>query len=217
MASTIINETKGTRRGWRIARIASLALAAWIILAWVAARALIIRAELQHADAIVVLSGSSTHRERTRHAARLFHEGRAPKIILTNDGLQGNWSTEQQRNPFNIEREMDELRQAGVPGDKIEALPQLVSSTYEEARLLRDYMVNNRLRSILIVTSAYHSRRASWTFRRVLNPDGIEVGLGSPPPGDQTPNAATWWLHLSGWRMVAGEYVKLVYYLVGSP
>jgi uncharacterized SAM-binding protein YcdF (DUF218 family) len=208
-------ETKRTakavrRRRWL--RLLILLLIIWPPVAWLAARLLILRADLQQADAVVVLGGSSTYVERTRVAAKLFKEGRAPKIILTNDGQQGGWSQEEQRNPFFVERAAKELEAAGVPAGNIEVLPQLVKSTYDEARLLRGYSVEHRLRSVLIVTSAYHSRRALWTLRRVFEGSGIELGIESPPAGWQTPAPATWWLHPRGWRFVAGEYVKLVYY-----
>lgn len=189
-------------------------LAAWPPVAWMAARALSVEADLAHADAIVVFGGSATYVERTREAARLFHQGRAPKIILTNDGRRGGWSNELERNPFFIERAAQELQRAGVPAENIESLSPIVSSTYDEALLLRDYAQQRGLRSLLFVTSAYHSRRALWTIKRVFDGSGIEVGLMSPAAGWQTPRFATWWLHLKGWKMIGSEYVKLIYYRV---
>ncbi|MBV9211758.1 MAG: YdcF family protein, partial [Acidobacteria bacterium] len=132
--------------------------------------------------------------------------------ILTNDGQQGGWSNEERRNPFFVERAAKELEASGVPAAKIEILPQVVTSTYEEATLLREYVAAQHLRSVLIVTSAYHTRRALWTLRRAFAGSGIELGIESPPAGWQTPAPATWWLHARGWQLVAGEYVKLLYY-----
>lgn len=200
------------KRARRILLFALVGLAAWSFLAWVAAKGLIVSSDLPHADAMVVLAGSNAYQERTHRAAQLFHEGRAPKIILTNDNQQGGWSNELQRNPFFIERAAKELTEAGVPEAEIEMLKQAVSSTHDEALLLREYAETHSLRSILIVTSAYHSRRALWTFRKVFEGSGINIGLTVVAPGEQTPPAATWWLHLSGWKVVAGEYLKLVYY-----
>lgn len=200
---------KGTRR-WT--RVIVLALVAWPMLAWGMARVLVARAELAHADALAVLAGADAYRERTREAARLFAEGRAPKILLTNDDLRGGWSTEQQRNPYFVERAFDELRGAGVPAERIEVLPGAVSSTHDEAVRLHEYAAEHELRSLLVVTSAYHSRRALWTLRRVFRNDGTEIGLDAAAPGDATPGAATWWLHARGWRIVAMEYPKIVYY-----
>jgi uncharacterized SAM-binding protein YcdF (DUF218 family) len=65
---------------------------------------------------------------------------------------------------------------------------------------------------MLVVTSAYHSRRALWTLGRAFRGGGTAVGLEAVAPGEQSPRPATWWLSVLGWKMVAGEYVKLIYY-----
>ncbi|MDQ3665635.1 MAG: YdcF family protein [Acidobacteriota bacterium] len=196
----------------RVVRSAALSLAAWWLLAWAGAQALIVRAELAHADALVVLAGSSAYTERALHAAQLFGEGRAPAIILTHDGERSGWSDAEQRNPFFVERAAEELRRAGVPAERIQVLPRAVSSTHEEAILLREYTATHQLHSVLFVTSAYHSRRALWISRHVLRGSGVEVGLSAPAPGRQMPSPMTWWWRPRGWRIVAGEYVKLAYY-----
>jgi uncharacterized SAM-binding protein YcdF (DUF218 family) len=193
---------------------AILFLILWPFLAWGAAHLLIVNAELERADAIIVLSGSSAYVERTRLAAQLFREERAPEIILTNDNEYGDWSNEHRRNLFFVERAREELQGAGVPAESIEVLPQAVSSTYEEAVLLRDYAAAHGLRSLLVVTSAYHSRRALLTLRRVFKESGIEVGVKAVAPGQQSPLPAVWWLRPRGWRLVAGEYLKLIYYRI---
>jgi uncharacterized SAM-binding protein YcdF (DUF218 family) len=144
----------------------------------------------------------------------LFLEGRAPRILLTNDNHQGAWSTAQQRNMFYYERSVEELRKSGVPPQSIEVLMQPVTSTYDEAQLIRDYAQQHGMRSILIVTSAYHSRRALWVFSKVFRDVGVQIGLDAVPPGQQSPPPETWWLTLRGWKLVPTEYVKMVYYLI---
>lgn len=200
------------KRAARAALRAAACLAALSLFAWGAARALIVRAELDRADAVAVLAGADAYVERTQRAAQLWREGRAPRVLLTNDNLRGGWSEAQQRNPMFVERAAEELRREGVPAGGIEVLPEAVSSTYEEALLLREFAVTHGLRSMLVVTSAYHSRRALWTLRRVFRGSGVEIGLDAPPPGRQSPRPATWWLSADGWRVVALEYPKLVYY-----
>ncbi|CAN5805968.1 hypothetical protein BH20ACI3_BH20ACI3_27090 [soil metagenome] len=191
---------------------AALSLGLWWLAAWSAAQWLIVRAELPHADALVVLAGSSAYTERALYAAQLFGEGRAPVIILTHDGEPSPWSDTQQRNPFFVERAAEELRLAGVPAEKIEVLPRAVSSTQEEAILLREYTAAHQIHSVLFVTSAYHSRRTLWTMRRVLRGSGVKIGLSVAASRRGTPSPVTWWWHPSGWRIVAGEYLKLAYY-----
>ena len=184
----------------------------WPLLAWTGAKLLIVKAELASADAIVVLGGSSTYIERTDWAARLYREGRAPIIILTNDGVISGWSNAEERNPYFYELARQELRQRGVPAEKILLVSRVASGTFEESLGLREYATAHSLKRLLVVTSAYHSRRSLWSFRHVCEGSDIEVGIDGPPPGWQTPSPVTWWLHRFGWKVVAGEYVKMIYY-----
>jgi uncharacterized SAM-binding protein YcdF (DUF218 family) len=196
-------------------RFALLLVLLWPLVAWTAARALIVRADLTHADALVVLAGSSAYVERTHLAAELYRAGRAPVILLTNDQEASGWSSAEQRNPLFVERAVAELLKTGVPRAQIEILPQPVASTYDEAHALDDYARSHQLRSLLVVTSAYHSRRAWWTLRRVFVGRDVELGLEPVAPGTpETPAPALWWLSARGWRSVAVEYVKLLYYHV---
>ena len=198
----------------KILKIVSCGILIWPFAAWAGARYLIKEAPLDKGDVIVVLSGSATFRERTREAARLFFAGRARRILITNDNEQGPWSSSDQRNLFFYERSLEQLRNAGVPSESIEVLMQPVTSTYDETEVVRNYAQQHGLHSILIVTSAYHSRRALWVFTRVFRDTGIQIGLDAVPPGQQSPSPATWWLRLRGWQQVPTEYVKMVYYLI---
>ncbi len=183
------------------------------MVSWVAARLLIVEAPLDRSDAIIVLSGSRTLGERLALAAQLFREGRAPKIILTNDNLRGGWVSAEQRNPYFYESAVKELVKLGVPDDAIVVIPSAVTSTQEEALATRKYF-QPQSGSLLIVTSGYHSRRALRSFRNAFKGSGTTIGIAPVMPGWQTPGATVWWLHLSGWEMVAGEYAKLFYYAI---
>jgi uncharacterized SAM-binding protein YcdF (DUF218 family) len=197
---------------WKLLGVALVTPGIAILIAWVAAGALIVKSDLAHADALVVLGGSSTYIERTRHAAQLQREGRAPLIILTNDNQISGWSPEEERNPLFVERAVDELRRLGVPRENIEILPGFVTNTHDEVVLIHQYARERKLQSILVVTSAYQTRRARWTLRRVFGGSGIEFGIYGVEPGVQSPGRASWWLSRLGWQMVPGEYLKLVYY-----
>jgi len=190
----------------------ALVFGIWVVVAWLAARFLIVNTPLHNADVIVVMSGSAVFRERTQRAAEYYRQGLAPRILLTNDNQRGEWSSAEQRNPFFYERSRNNLLLLHVPAEHVEVIQQPVTGTYEEAQVLREYAVTHGLRSLLIVTSAYHSRRALWTLNRVFAGTGIELSVQSIEAGEQTPPPLTWWLHFRGWRMVVGEYVKNVYY-----
>ena len=206
--------SRGTRDARRRRRaLAALALLlAWPPLAWLAADWLVLETEPAPADALVVLGGSSTYEERAGYAARLFAAGFAPQVILTDDGQRGGWSQAEQRNPLFVERAAALLEGAGVPAAKIEALPRQTTSTFEEAQALREYAEARGLGSLLVVTSGYHSRRALWALGRAFSGSPVRVRLAAVPPGAQTPARSYWWLSPNGWRTVALEYPKLLYY-----
>jgi uncharacterized SAM-binding protein YcdF (DUF218 family) len=211
-AGTSVSAKPGAARKVRILYFGLLCLAGWLLVTLVLAQLLIVKSEMPAADAIVVMSGSSTYVERTTWAARLYREGRAPLIVLSNDGLLSGWNAKEERNPYFYELAAKELQAQGVPADKIQVIMSAAIGTYEESLGVREFASNHSLKRLLIVTSAYHTRRALWSMRRACEGTGIEIGIDSPPPGWQTPSAATWWLRRLGWKVVGGEYVKMLYY-----
>ena len=197
-----------------IPKIVSCCILIWPFAAWAGAKFLITESPLDKADAIVILGGSATYKERAHEAARLLHEGRTQLILITNDNMRGPWSSAEQRNLYYYERSFDELRNAGVAAQNIEVVMEPVTSTYEEAQVVREYAQQHGLQSVLVVTSAYHSRRALWVFSRVFRDTGIRIGLAAATTGEQSPPPATWWLSTRGWKLVPSEYVKMVYYMI---
>jgi uncharacterized SAM-binding protein YcdF (DUF218 family) len=196
---------------------AAAVMVVWIVGAAAAARWLVVTAEPrdgQRVDAIVVLAGASTYVERTRHAAELFHRGLAPRVLLTHDGARSGWLPPEQRNPYFVEHAAAELRWYGVSGADIVMLPAVVGSTYDEAVVLRAYARRHGLESLLLVTSAYHSRRALRTFRTVFAGSGTTVYMSPAPPGLQAPPPGSWWRRWLGWKLVPGEYLKMGWYRV---
>jgi uncharacterized SAM-binding protein YcdF (DUF218 family) len=197
----------------KLLRLGIALVVLWLI-AWLGAKLLMVSAPLDHADVIMIMAGSAVFKERTLRAAELYKEGRASKIIVTNDNQQSGWVSDEQRNIPYQELAARYLRRYGVPHDAIEVVPEPVTGTYEESHVLRRYAEEKGLHSILVVTSAYHSRRTLWTLRRTFASSGITIGLDAVPPGRQAPRPSTWWLYPTGWQMVPGEYVKMVYYLL---
>ena len=187
-------------------------LLAWTFLAPFLARALVVEKPLGHADVILVMAGSSAYVARTHKAAIIYKQGVAQKIVLTDDGEQAGWSQKEQRNPSYVELAKRELVARGVPDDAIKILEPKVAGTMDEAKVVYKFALENRWKSLLIVTSPYHSRRALRTFESVLAANGLEANVGVVV-AEQIRQDFFWWLASNGWRDVAGEYVKsLVYY-----
>ncbi len=203
-----------TSRSFKLSVTFLLLILVWMPLAWYAAERLIVAQPLDRAEAILVLSGSAAYVERTQKAAQLFKGGIAPKIFLTNDGTKAGWSKREKRNPPYVELAEQSLIGQGVPAENIEILPTVTEGTHDEAELLAKTAKERNIKSILLVTSAYHTRRALWTFEKTMqyNDVPVELGIASPPTGEQTPPPFYWWLTVRGWNFVGGEYLKIVYY-----
>ena len=204
------------KKFWRISVSLVIALGVWIPLASGLANRLAVEQPLPEADAILVLSGSATYIERTQKAAELYQQGIAPRILLTSDGTRAGWSRSEERNPSFVELARASLIERGVDPNAIEILSETATGTIYEARILRKKLDETGWQKVLIVTSAYHTRRALWTFEKVLaeSEKKTEIGIVSAPFGQQTPSPNSWWLSPFGWSLVAGEYVKSFYYWV---
>lgn len=203
-------------RSFKVASFILLLFLFWLFLAPFLAERLIVEKPLEKADAILVLAGAHTYLERTQKAAELFKKDVSRKIYLTDDGEQAGWSQVEQRNPPFVELARKSLIAQGVAAENIEILEPQVTGTIYEARILSEKAKSANLNSLLIVTSAYHTRRAFATFERVFaeNNQSAELGITSPPTGIQTPPPDLWWLSKFGWQIVAGEYVKSAGYWV---
>lgn len=201
------------KRSIKVGAVVLVALGIWALVAPTLARYLIVEKPLAQADAIIVLSGSAVYKERTRKGAELYGQGIAPIVMITNDGGHAGWSSDERTNlPF-VELERRELAANGVPTEAIVILRGTVGGTDDEARSVAVEVDARPIRSLLIVTSAYHTRRALRTFEKLLAGRNVELGIVAAPLGEQSPDATWWWLTARGWPMVAGEYVKsAVYY-----
>lgn len=188
------------------------AIVAWIFLAALLAESLIVEKPLERADVILVLGGSLVYLERTDEAAEIYRQAVAGKIVLTDDGERTGWSRDERRNVPYVELAHRNLIARGVSAENIEIVKPPGSGTIYEARAFVEKSRRENWKRILIVTSAYHTRRALRTFERVFAGENVEIGIAAPPAGRQTPPPFYWWLTTRGWNVVAGEYVKSFYY-----
>ena len=171
---------------------------------------LIVNDPLQKAQLIFVLNGD--YNSRPFLAARLYQEGLAPQIAIAraqstpaeNLGLACN----------ETDISVSVMEALGVPADQIEVLPFPggVTSTFDEASVLRGYVDSHPLGRIILVTSAFHTRRAKWIIDKELAglPVRLEVAAAPYIEFDQT----NWWKNEDGLVTLNNEYIKLVYYLI---
>ena len=118
--------------------------------------------------------------------------------------------------PINFDITHDALLDLGVQHDHIILLPWGTSSTRDEALAVRTYLENhNDIRSVILVTSASHSRRAFMIFRREFRKLDYDVQLISRPSRYSSFQARGWYRDRGSIKAVFNEYIKTAAWFVG--
>lgn len=146
------------------------------------AEAWIVEDPLDRADALIVLSDDNFYADRATRAAELFREGKAPLVVASGRRLRPNAGIAELMEHDLVER--------GVPRERILRVSHDADNTREEAEALVRTAKERKWRSVIVVTSNYHTRRARYIFRRVFpqGPQGIEVRVASARDGEFDPS-----------------------------
>ena len=179
-----------------------------------AGRYLVREDPLTHADAIFVLEGA--HAERWMEAVDLYNAGYAPAIALSPGRTEEAELILRARGvhyPSSQSLARDALAQMGVNPSAIVLPEGSVDNTAEEAELLRGLAAARGWRSVMVITSKYHSRRAGFAFRRELRDTGVTITVRSTRYDVSDP--AHWWRYRAEIRYVLSELQKLLAYRLG--
>ncbi len=164
----------------------------------------------QPADVIVVLGGSHS---RSLYAADLHRRSVAPRILLSREQrstedllLEKIGVPHPRRN--DVARAV--LARYGVPESAIAYFDAEAMSTVDEAETVRR-MLGHTADTLLIVTSAYHTRRVKMIFADVLPAARFRVVAS---PYESFPES--WWRDQDSARNALLEVAKITYYRLGG-
>ena len=149
--------------------------------------------KLEKADAIAVFSGDSG--ARTERAVELLKEGYAD---VTMAELMKNHAIK-----------------LGVDESKI-LIDNEASTTNENAEFTTNIIEENNFKSVIVVTSDYHTRRSKLAMEKALENtliDGEEVEV-TVTPSKEEKFTTKWWRSGNSVLMVISEYLKLMGYWV---
>jgi uncharacterized SAM-binding protein YcdF (DUF218 family) len=137
---------------------------------------------LERSDAILVLSDDNFYADRATHAAQVYRQGFASVVVASGRRLR----------PYAGISELMEhdLIERGVPKDKIIRVAHDAQNTREEAKALAQLAKQKKWRSIIVVTSNYHTRRTRYIFSRVF-PKDIRIRVSGASDGEFDPER--WW------------------------
>ena len=164
------------------------------------------------ADAIVVLSGGKL--TRIPHALRLFKKGYANEILLTDEKKRNiRFSHLFPTNEMIAQKFIEELK-LKVPVSVIKSKKGGATSTFDEAYDLLKLSENKSYRHLILVTDAFHSRRAYHAFQTVFDETGINLEMSSA--SNKIFNENNWWTSDQGISAYVLESIKYPVYLLTS-
>lgn len=163
--------------------------------------------------AIVVLAGDI---RRAIHAADLYHQGYAPLVYVSRPRheppqalLELGWQFPPQEDEMRLV-----LARKGVPDEAVRVYGQDLMSTVQEGEALRTELAASGQGPgpLIVVTSAYHCRRAKLILSRLIRDREL---LMSPTPYERFD--AKWWAHQGSANAVVSEVAKFLFYALGTP
>ncbi|EMI16542.1 hypothetical protein RMSM_06553 [Rhodopirellula maiorica SM1] len=154
-------------------------------------------------EAAYVMADGYAYWERLRAASDLYHMNRVKRIMILDERDNGGFNFVRRSSDTRVQRAIDYLVLHGVPAEKVTKIPAEVepalgslSESRAVARLEPD------LGSLVVVTSAPHTRRSRLCFERSM-PEDVEVQVyAASGPSESSEVDAPIWI----------EYVKLVIY-----
>jgi len=157
----------------------------------------------QRVDAVVAISGGDT-RARTAEAINLYKNGWSDTLVFS--GAAADKS-----GPSNAEAMMMQAISAGVPVSAI-LLDETSETTKENAANTADLFERNNIKSVILVTSAYHQRRAGLEFGYRA---GDAVKIINHPVKVDNQWSGWWWTTPTGWWLATSELIKILGFYMG--
>ncbi len=174
------------------------------------ASAIIAESEPIKADAVVLLAGGEPG--RAWGAADIYQQKLAPYVVLTREPIRSDM-VELQKRGIELSTGFDMntriLRGLGVPQDAILRVEPFVRDTFDELTRVRELAQQKRWKSLIIVTSNYHTRRTRLVARYLLGSTIDFTVVGSRHGGL---NRDAWWQRRDDVRTFVIEFEKLVAY-----
>ncbi len=153
---------------------------------------------LEPADAVLVMTGDPGF-ERTKAASRLVLGGVAHLLVVTGGEPSPGDSAASLR---------DVALKMGVPPERIR-LEDASAGTWQSLVNVAPILKQDGVRTVILVTSPFHQRRAFLSARRAL--PGIRI-VNRPIHVEPWPPPTPWWRSPVARRLVLREYAKLLYY-----
>ncbi|MBC5624037.1 YdcF family protein [Clostridium sp. NSJ-49] len=189
----------------KLISIVALLLIVLIIIAANLGKFLVVNDDLSSVDAIVVFSGDNG--PRTVKGIELLEQGLGDYLILSGGKVYDDVTM--------AELMKNHAIKLGVSSENI-ILDKEANSTYENALFTKEIIEENNFKSIILVTSEFHSRRSKAAMEKALEDTfiyGEKVKVMITSSKEEKFNTK-WWTSGNSVLILIGEYLRLIGYYV---
>ena len=151
-------------------------------------------------DALIVLGGGNGN--RIRHAYDLYLQGVSDTFVLT-----GNATPYFLTDDISLMSEYLLFLDENISHVYIEGQSQ---STLDHAIFLEPYVKKFQWKKVMIITSAFHSRRAYFVFKKRWSNLGVDVFVSG---AEDHVEVKSWWKHYEMTETVLSEWFRFFLYL----
>ncbi|MFA6432129.1 MAG: YdcF family protein [Candidatus Margulisiibacteriota bacterium] len=158
--------------------------------------------KIQKADVILVLAGDNNG-ERVNEGVALYKKGYAPRMLMSGGPLAWHLTY--------AEWMKKQAILLGVPERSI-LIQDRSLSTIEDAKFSLPIIKEKNIKSVILVTSPAHTRRAKRVFNKVFSADKIQVMVWPVKKSDFNPKY--WWKSNEDIQIVVYEYTCEIFYFM---
>jgi uncharacterized SAM-binding protein YcdF (DUF218 family) len=170
---------------------------------------------LEKADAIIILAGDDTAGSRVSEAVSLWRGGWAPVLVVSEAPIAWGVTSADVARQQALALGIPMTQIIDVPGQSPAGRGLLLDSTLSESRLLLAECRKRNFKTVIVVTSNFHTRRAKRIFDRLFRDAGIRVLIH--PSVDTSFRVDHWWTRRADARMWWLEMQKLVFSYLELP
>jgi uncharacterized SAM-binding protein YcdF (DUF218 family) len=177
-----------------LAAAGALAIGAWTGRQWLllsVAHLWIVADPIGPADAAAVFGGGAA--DRPFAAAQYYRQGLIKKILVDSPDSEAI------------------LLSLGTPASAIETFGTALRNTHQETLALRDWAKRHDMRSIIVPTEIFPTRRVYWMLHRAFPSTFVIRVIALDPPNYHRDD---WWLHRQGVIAFKTEIIKYLYYVL---
>ena len=160
--------------------------------------------DIVQSDVLVVLTGSHSG-NRIEAAVKLYHEGLGKKLVFSGFAVYPGTYTSTLMKTYALK--------LGVPENNIiTEVSNEEASTRGESITNLELLKKNQIKNFVLVTSAFHTRRAKLIYERTISLLGHDIEFLVHPAPDPSVPLNGWWKLRTGQKTVLSEYAKSIAY-----